>query len=450
MSYITLAAGVILLLSGVSGFCSGQMLPRDDGYHGIWYDMGRKYSGGLGTYPQQQLPIAIYAPAVHKTFFCYGGTVKGERRLLYMVSYYDHSTGLVPRPRILFDKQTDDAHDNPTMALDERGHIWVFGNSHGTARPSYIFRSDRPYDIDSFQQVLKTNFSYGQPWFIPGQGFIFLHTRYRQGIRELFWMTSADGMAWEDPRLLASFFGHYQVTWRCGGRLGSMFNCHPGGLDRRTNLYYVETPDMGRTWTNAAGQTLQIPLTDIANPALVYDYLSEGLLVYLKDLQFDADGRPVLLYLTSRGHQPVPENGPRIWRTARWDGARWIIRRVTTSDHNYDHGSLYIEKDGTWRIIAPTEPGPRPWDTGGEMVMWTSRDQGLTWKREKQLTRNSPRNHTYARRPVDAHPGFYALWADGDTMEESPSFLYFATRDGRVFRLPPQMSGEFARPEEVK
>lgn len=82
--------------------------------------------------------------------------------------------------------------------------------------------------------------------------------------------------------------------------------------------------------------------------------------------------------------------------------------------------------------------------------MWTSRDQGLTWKREKQLTRNSPRNHTYARRPVDAHPGFYALWADGDTIEESPSFLYFATRDGRVFRLPPQMSGEFARPEEVK
>ncbi len=98
MSYITLAAGVILLLSGVSGFCSGQTLPRDDGYRGIWYDMGRKYSGGLGTYPQQQLPIAVYAPAVHKTFFCYGGTVKSERRLLYMIAYYDHSTGLVPRP----------------------------------------------------------------------------------------------------------------------------------------------------------------------------------------------------------------------------------------------------------------------------------------------------------------------------------------------------------------
>src|SRR4051812_21297190 len=54
---------------------------KDDGYRGIWYynqpshdEYKYKYSGGFATYPQQHEPIAIYAPAVKKTFFVYGGT----------------------------------------------------------------------------------------------------------------------------------------------------------------------------------------------------------------------------------------------------------------------------------------------------------------------------------------------------------------------------------------
>ena len=50
-----------------------------DGYRGIWftlgqmYDYGDKYSGGLGTYTAKHKPLAIYAPAIQKTFFVYGG-----------------------------------------------------------------------------------------------------------------------------------------------------------------------------------------------------------------------------------------------------------------------------------------------------------------------------------------------------------------------------------------
>ena len=84
---------------------------------------------------------------------------------------------------------------------------------------------------------------------------------------------------------------------------------------------------------------------------------------------------------------------------------RWPF---TTSGNNYDHGSLYLEPDGAWRVIAPTEPGPQPYNPGGEMVMWLSRDQGATWTKLKQLTRDSKFNHTYARRPLHALPEFYA------------------------------------------
>ncbi|MEO6788813.1 MAG: hypothetical protein ABI318_22050, partial [Chthoniobacteraceae bacterium] len=57
-------------------------------------------------------------------------------------------------------------------------------------------------------------------------------------------------------------------------------------------------------------------------------------------------------------------------------------------------------------------------------------------------------NHTYARRPVDAQPGFYAFWADGNPLAPSDSSLYFTNQAGdHVWRLPANMSGDFAKPE---
>jgi hypothetical protein len=432
-------------------------LPKDDGYRGIWYYNQRqndeyvyKYSGGFATYPQQQSPIAIYSKEADKTFFVYGGTLKEKSELLHMVSYYDHATGQVPRPRILLNKKTEDAHDNPVMSIDERGHIWVFSNSHGTARPSYISRSVKPYSIDEFELVRTTNFSYGHPWRIPGKGFFFLHSIYGQGGRSLFWASSPDGRTWQDAQLLArAENGHYQITCQEGQRVATVFNIHPKeGVNFRANLYYLETSDMGKTWKTAGGRTVAPPVTEAANPALVYDSRADGLLVYLKTVQFDRQGRPVILYLTTKGWESGPKHGIRQWWTARWTGKQWEIRKAFESDHNYDFGSLGIDNDGTWRLVAPTEPGPQAWCTGGEMVLWTSRDQGKSWHRAKQLTNGSARNHTYARLPVNAHPAFYALWADGDAKQPSGSDLYFTDRDGaRVWRLPRAMAGEFARPE---
>ena len=112
-------------------------------------------------------------------------------------------------------------------------------------------------------------------------------------------------------------------------------------------------------------------------------------------------------------------------------------------------GSLYLDED-VWRIIAPTGQGPQAYNPGGEMVMWESRDKGNNWEKGKQLTMSSQQNHTYARRPVDAHPDFYALWADGHGRKPSESRLYFATRDGRVYQMPSSMKNNMEAPVLVK
>jgi hypothetical protein len=462
-----LIVAVCLVLASIA---TSAQQAKDDGYRGIWYfnqpsgdEYVYKYSGGFATYPQQHIPIAVYAAQAHKTFFCYGGVTKDGKSLLHMVSYFDHRTGQVPRPTILLDKGTNDAHDNPVMTIDAQGYLWIFSNSHGISRPSYIHRSTKPYSIDAFERILTTNFSYGQIWHLGRDGFFFLHTRYsKAGHRRLFWMNSSDGQQWSEGQMLAHIAeGDYQISWQNGNVIGTAFDYHPdaqhraasinAGLNARTNLYYLATADAGKTWQNAAGQVVTTPLTAVQNEALVHNYEREKLLVYLKDLQFDRTGHPVILYLTSRGYQSGPVNDPRTWHTARWTGKTWEIRVAFTSENNYDHGSLYIEKDGTWRIIAPALPGPQRYNPGGEVALWVSRNQGRSWHLSRQLTHSSLQNHTYVRRPVNAHPDFYALWADGHARQPSASSLYFTNKTGtKVWRLPTMMTNAFARPERIR
>lgn len=456
-----------------------------NGYCRIWYSNQPldspyvyKYSGGLGTYCAKHSSFAVYSPEEHKTFFCFGGASHEFHKrdipadnetmpdgLLHMVGCYDHNLGLVSRPTVLLGKQTPDAHDNPVISLDGDGYIWIFSTAHGTLRPSFIHRSVKPYHTDQFEMIDATrksdtstvpfdNFSYFQVRHVAHRGFSAFLTRYGEPVtRTAGYMTSPDGQQWSEWQPIAAIDeGHYQVREITPNCSGTAFNYHPDekGLNYRTNLYYLQTTNNGESWQNVRGNALDVPLTNSQNPALVHDYQSEGLLVYMKDIQFDDAGHPVILYVTSRGFESGPDNGPRTWHTARWTKSEWDIRSVTTSDSNYDTGSLYLHEDGSWTIIAPTEPGPQPYNPGGEMVMWESDDLGTTWSKIKTLTDNSTRNHNYARRPINHHSDFYASWADGHTRKPSESRLYFCNDAGDVVMLPPEMSTDWERPLRVK
>ena len=434
---------------------------KADGYKGLWYrlgldyEYGDRYSGGLGTYSANHVPKAVYAEEVNKTFFVYGGTSSAdERHLLIMASYYDHGRHRVPRPTIVLDKNgVDDIHDNPAIALDDEGFVWVFASGYGLPseqRPGYKFRSTEPYAVDAFELVTEREMTYVQPWFIPGRGFLHLFTRYTDG-RELYWETSSDGRTWLPDQKLAGIEGHFQVSGRLGSKVGTFFNRHPGGrTNRRTDVYYAQTEDVGATWTTVDGQPLAIPLTTPVNPARVLDYDSQDRLQYTLDLNWDGDGNPMLLYITSSSVEPGPGGNPREWTLTRWNGAEWVSTVITTSNHNMDMGGLYVDAD-VWRVIGTTEPGPQPWGVGGEVAVWESRDEGRAWARTALATANSVFNHSYVRRPVDARDPFYAFWADGNPDQLSESRLYFTTSTGdQLWMLPYEMGeGLLGEPIEV-
>src|SRR5687768_11869352 len=154
---------------------------KSDGYRGIWFTLGQKskhgdkYSGGLGTYTANHVPIAIHSAKTNKTFFVYGGTKKGERHLLIMASYYDHASGKVPRPTIVHDKGgVNDPHDNAAIAIDDAGHVWVFVSGRARARRGLIYRSTQPHSVEHFEKIDKREMTYPQPRFVPGRGFFYL------------------------------------------------------------------------------------------------------------------------------------------------------------------------------------------------------------------------------------------------------------------------------------
>ncbi len=447
-----------LLLALLSLSCAAEDLSgsRYPGYQGIWFTLGQqgehgdKYSGGLGTYTAKHKPLAVYSADVNKTFFVYGGTKHGTRHLLIMAGCYDHQAGTVERPLVVHDKLgVDDPHDNASLAMDAAGHLWVFVSGRGRSRPGFKYRADAPHSIASFTKLSEEEMTYPQPWHVAGKGFFYFLTKYTAG-RELYFETSADGYEWTPKQKLAGMGGHYQVSGAGQGLVFTAFNRHPGGnVDKRTDLYYVQSADFGKTWTTVDGEQVGLPLTETDTAARVRDFESEGRLVYMKDIRLDGQGRPAILTVASSHHMPGPKGGPRVWTLARWDGSAWRFIEIAESTHNYDMGSLYAEEGGLWRIIAPTEAGPQALGTGGEVVMWTSEDGGWPWVSERQLTAGSSLNHMYVRRPLLAHPEFYAFWADGNPNAMSPSRLYFATREGRVFQLPYEMAADSAPPVPI-
>jgi hypothetical protein len=460
---------------------------KDDGFRGIWYHIGKtsneyvhKYSGGLGTYPANHYPFSVYSKAVDKTFFCYGGSSKEENpSLLHEVAFFDHKTQTVSRPTIVLDKKTDDAHDNPVISLDKTGYIWLFSTSHGVERPSYIHKSSAPFSIDKFELVNATyqkedkrvpfdNFSYLQMYYDAENGFFGLMTHYEKDVlkykknkprRTIGYVTSKDGKTWSKINDLGKIQeGHYQssgVKRLKDGRLKitSVFNYHPdtkdrAGLDFRTNIYYLETTDFGKTWQNSFGEGVEVPLASVQNNALVLDAQKQGKLTYINDIAFDDAGNPMISYIESTGPNPGSDQGPHLFKTIQSIDQKWQVKTVAQVDHNYDYGSLYFD-DGTWRIIAPTGNQPFNYNNGGEIEIWELSNASTNWKRKKKLTTNSKMNHSYPRKPVDYHDGFYAFWADGHPRQSSASHLYFSNKKGNVFQLPYKFNGETFKPRRI-
>jgi hypothetical protein len=277
-----------------------------------------------------------------------------------------------------------------------------------------------------------------------------MHTKILKG-RELYFSTGKDGKNWSQAVKIAGFGGHNQVTQSNGKTIVTAFNCFQGGSpDRQTNLYLLKSENAGKTWTTIDNNLVNLPLDNIDNVALIKEYTSEKKLVYIKDISFDPKGDPVILILVSKDFRPGPTGDPREWIIVHRKENKWVFSKVCQSFNNYDLGSIYTEGK-EWRVIGPTEPGPSKYGLGGEIGLWVSSDEGNTWKKSVDITRNSEKNNSCARRPEMASKLFYSFWTDGDPDKFSECRLYFTDEScKKIWVLPYVMRKDFEKPERIK
>ncbi|MHC4673307.1 MAG: BNR-4 repeat-containing protein [Planctomycetota bacterium] len=392
---------------------------------------------------------AYYAQKTNKTFFLYlrkNQKSKDQPAASVIIAYYDHNTKMVPKPNVLTNTKNDQSQ--PALTLDKDGYLWVFVGTESENEPAHIMKSSKPYDINSFELVAKSRFANPQSWYVDNKGFLLIHTRNQDGCRQLYSTSSPDGLNFSQPKLLAAVDrGHHAVSWKHKNKIALAFNTYVNkkGQNTPTNIYYMETSDLGKNWRNVRRKKVDLPLKKVDNPALVRDYGSQKWLIYPKDLNIDRFGFPTILYIMKREIDSPNRKMSCIWTTARWYGRDWEFSGQIRSDKILDVACLNIDQNRNVRLIGPTQTGPQPDQPGGEIIMWTTETQGRSWFK-KTITQNSKFNHNCVRRPVNAHQQFDSFWFDGQPCH---SRLYFADNAGNAFVLPTNMTKDFEKPQPL-
>jgi len=401
-------------------------------HRGVWYACGtvntlpghaHVYSGAMATYCAWHRPMAVYAPAVNKTFWAYGNADNAPT-----ITCYDHGRQSFAEPVVLGSNPDGDAHRNPTLLVDTEGFLYVFYGAHG--HPSHVVKSTSPHDIGSWRALADLDDprgTYPQPWQLV-EGEVYVMYRHAPGWRCR--VSKDGGETWQAP--VSIIDSPPDAGWDCTVYGISIAETGPfprrvhfawsrlgGGTPeeiqakhlwaRRYNVYYACSDDGGRTWQRSDGTPYELPITESTAEKL-YDCGQHG--VWLKDIQLDAQGNPYILFLDSE-----TETYQSDWMVLRHVGGEWKLSKVTHSDHMYDGGGLVLLSDQDIRIYGATTPS-QPHEDGGEIEEWQSTDGGETWVNTAHITHDSRYSHNHVKVVHNHQAGVGDLrmfWSYGDS-----------------------------------
>lgn len=233
-----------------------------------------------------------------------------------------------------------DSHNSIKMALDAEGFLHLSGNMHVT-RLTY-FRSEKPYDITTLKQVdsmvgtEEDRATY--PVFMAGAGDDFIF-HYRDGYsgngNEIYNVYDLKTKKWS--RLLdkpltdgqGKMNAYILGPWKSpnGWFHASWVWRDPGACELNHDLSYAKSNDL-RTWYDAAGNKVELPLT-LDNKSVIVDPIpiEQGIINGSGRIGFDGKGRAVISY-----HKFDEEGNTQAYLT-RFEDGKWNTKQIT--DWNY-------------------------------------------------------------------------------------------------------------------
>lgn len=157
----------------------------------------------------------------------------------------------------------------------------------------------------------------------------------------------------------------------------------------RQNVTVIKSTDSGANWTTLAGRTVWPPYTPGRDELHAFPTFNKLHHVVFARLAIAADGNPVVVAAWKH-----PKETLRSLWAAKWDGAKWVRRRLMAHNGDYSVGNAHMihMQDGTMYVTAAWEDdhsnGSSP-DGGtaaervpnnGSVYLFKSTD-GLTWTR---------------------------------------------------------------------
>jgi hypothetical protein len=361
-----------------------------------------------------------------RTYLAYQGPLEDA-----YVCVYDHVTKSWEGPALAgvshmgkpgSEQKKVDNHGRPALIIDDDGYVHLafgghgghaalgdnpFGVASGRGEQTHVV-TERAEDISSWevQDNVSKRGTYSQ--FVKmDDGEIFLF--YRHGGHKSDWViqrsvdsgktfTAAEPYLKHNlrPNVPGVHDSWYMWFTRLkDGVVGCMYVYHLCGetdhQPTRYNVYYMAwDTDQGR-WTNAAGDSLQMPLTrpDADRQTLVFD--SGGERCNHCVCKTDSRGNPHVLF----------RYGPtgRVHHT-RWEDGAWTVPVGITDTLNRQDGDMILESSGGIRVImhGDREGG------GGEVAWWRSDDGGVSWSQEQVVLESDRMRYHLSALVHDAHP----------------------------------------------
>jgi hypothetical protein len=246
-----------------------------------------------------------------------------------------------------------DSHNSVTLAVDRDGYIHLAGNMH--VHPITYFRSTKPHDISSLEQIMSMIGSEEKQCTYPHfmltrEGELIFH--YRDGGsgrgNEIYNIYSTETKAWKrlldtpltdgegqmnayqtQPRLLADDWYHVYYVWR-----------DTPDCETNHDLSYIKSPDL-RNWYNAFGEPIKMPAT-IHDKSIIVDPIPPGggIINLAARLCLDENLKPLFVY-----HKYDIAGNLQLY-VARIQGNKWTYKQITDWDYRWEfsgRGSINFE-----------------------------------------------------------------------------------------------------------
>jgi hypothetical protein len=257
-----------------------------------------------------------------------------------------------------------DSHNYVAMAVDDDGYIHLSGNMH--AVPLVYFRSAKPWDISTFQEIHrmtgKDEARCTYPIFFRGVDNQLLFT-YRDGVSgngsQIYNAYDLKSQTWS--RLLDKPFtsneGHVSAYLQ-GPTRGPDGWFHIIWVWRNTpdcatnhDLSYARSRDLVH-WETSSGSPLNLPITAKTGEVIDAVPVNGGIINGAAHLGWDSRKRPIVTY------HKFDEKGLTQAYAARLDGGKWKITELSDWDYRWEfHGGGSIPFEIRLGAVRPFAPG---------------------------------------------------------------------------------------------